>query len=58
MIPSTSPDIHSEDSVFRGLFSDVTKPKKITKAERMERVFADALSTEAPIEVHDFLPSY
>lgn len=53
-----SPDIHSEDSVFRKLFSDEKKPRKVTKAERMERVFADAVSMEDPISVSDFLPSY
>ena len=54
----TPPDIHSEDSVFRKLFSDEKKPRKVTKAERMERVFADPISTEGPIRVCDFLPSY
>ena len=54
----TPPDIHSEDSVFRKLFSDEKKPRKVTKAERMKRVFADAMSTEGPIKVSDFLPSY
>ena len=58
MIPSTPLDIQSEDSVFRKLFSAETKPRKVTKAERMKRVFADAISTEAPIQVGDFLPSY
>ena len=58
MTPSKSPDIHSEDSVFRKLFSDEKKPRKVTKAERMERVFADAISTEGPIRVCNFLPRY
>jgi len=58
MTPSKSPDIHSEDSVFRKLFSDEKKPRKVTKAERMERVFADPISTEGPIRVCNFLPSY
>ena len=58
MTPSASPDIHSEDSVFRKLFSDEKKPRKVTKAERMERVFADAVSMEGPIRVCNFLPSY
>ena len=54
----TPPDIHSEDSVFRKLFSDEKKPRKATKPERIERVFANAASTEGPISVSDFLPSY
>jgi len=54
----TPPDIHSEDSVFRKLFSDEKKPRKVTKAERMERVYADAVSMEGPINISDFLPSY
>ena len=53
-----SPDIHSEDSVFRKLFSNEKKPRKVTKAERMERVFADAVSMEGPINISDFLPRY
>jgi len=58
MTPSASPDIHSEDSVFRRLFSEEKKPRKVTKVERMERVFATAASTEGPIKVSDFLPRY
>ena len=58
MTPSTPPDLHSEDSVFRKLFSDEKKPRKITKSERLERVFADAVSTEGPVNVSDFLPRY
>ena len=54
----TPPDIHSEDSVFRKLFSDEKKPRKVTKTERMERVFADAVSMEGPINISDFLPRY
>lgn len=58
MNPSTSHDIYSEDSVFRKLFSDEKKPRKMTKTERMARVFAEAKSTEPPIKVSDFLPNY
>ena len=58
MTPSASPDIHSEDSVFRKLFSEEKKPRKATQAERMERVFAGAMSTEGPINISDFLPRY
>ena len=58
MIPAKAPDIESEDSVFRRLFSDEKKPRKVTRAERMARVFADAPSNETEINVGDFLPSY
>lgn len=58
MIPSKSPDIHSEDSVFRKLFADEPKPRQLTKPERMDRVFADAKAMEDPIQVRDFLPRY
>lgn len=51
-------DIDSEDSVFRHLFSEKKKPRKITQAERMARIFAATPSKEADINVGDFLPSY
>lgn len=58
MNTSTSPDLHSEDSVFRKLFSNEPKPRKTTKAERMERIFAGASKDKSAINVSDFLPRY
>ena len=59
MNPSTVPDLHSEDSVFRKLFSEESKAVRApTKAERMARIFGDVPADEPLIEVSDFLPSY
>lgn len=59
MTPTKAPDLHSEDSVFRKLFSEEPKPARApTKAERMARIFSDAHKSEPPIDVSDFLPSY
>lgn len=58
MTPKKAPDIHSEDSVFRRLFSDETKPSKMTQTDRMADIFTDAPTREPAIKASDFLPSY
>lgn len=58
MTPTKAPDIHDENSVFRRLFSDETKPRKVTQADRMADIFADAPTREPAIKASDFLPSY
>jgi len=57
------PDIYDEDSVFNQLFAAETKPRRPTQADRMARIFAEALETESPtneidIKVSDFLPRF
>ena len=60
MTPSTSSDIHSEDSVFRKLFTEKKHERKMTQAERMDKLFASPAPApiEQPIKVSDFLPQF
>ena len=53
----TPPDIYSEDSVFRKLFSETKKPKRPTQSERLAKIFSHEPSQNTSLDVADFLPS-